>query len=520
MKNTAPTTIIDKSHKSLRGLHTALSPYPIWIAADAGLADRAAGTPLAERLRIHRIGPATCAVIDKFRPEDAAVIARIAAHCFVNDPAAITKTFAEGQMPWHLANAGCELHYRQGSEAAVDSRIRRHGVLPSLEFMLSDTDRLDALPRIARGSTQAERARPTQRRNAVVLLDMIQDFEILRPLLVRAAGPASPFDLSVAVSERLAASHMWTAVKSFLDVNEIYFFTPIGPVDIATALGSERALLIGAAESSAAAHSFGYTAFRTAPPKTTRVSVQHGFECIGLRHHRAHDIDFSNGVRFASDLILTWLPKHALTNVHPAEAHKCVPVGVVKASAERASMLLEARWRGIDGPPRTDTRHKLLIAENLHSVRFRTPARYQRFLSFIDTAAADPGIDVTIRSHPASRTLEKRKATNQLTFLDGVLRADDLAGFDSFVSPPSTIVLDAVMAGVRTGVWTDAAVHGDAANYAGLPVITDIADLSALTSGPDDTLAKLEALKWAVDATAALNGVPVAWNLLCQLMAQ
>ncbi|MFL6678605.1 MAG: hypothetical protein ACJ8IK_09700 [Burkholderiaceae bacterium] len=510
--------VVDKAHKDLKSMRAAVSTYPIWIAADAGLADRAQSTPLAERLRIHRLGAAACAVVDKFRPDDAAVIADIASHCFVNDPTAITKTFTEGHIPWHLASAGCELHFRQGSDANVDSRIRRHGVMSSLEFMLSDRPRLDQLSRLTTGTTHSERPARGQHRRAVVLLDMIQDFEILRPLLVRAAGPGSPFDLIVAVSERLAASHLWTAIKSFLDVHEIRFFTPIGPVDIANALGSERSLLLGAAESSAAAHAFGYTAFRTASPRTTRVSIQHGLECIGLRHHRAHDIDFSNGVRFASDLILTWIPNSALTNVHPAEAHKCVPVGVVKASSERAATLLEEQWRSDGEATRHASRHRMLIAENLHSVRFRTPARYQRFLAFIEAVAADPGIDLTIRSHPASRTLEKRSGMNNMTFLGGVLRADDLASFDSFVSPPSTIVLDAVSVGVRTGVWTDAAVHGDAANYAGLQIVTDPGDLAPLTSGANDVISKVQALKWGVGATASLNGVPAAWNLLCQLI--
>jgi hypothetical protein len=253
------------------------------------------------------------------------------------------------------------------------------------------------------------------------------------------------------------------------------------------------------------------------------VTLQHGYECIGLRHHIAHDNQFKQGVRFASDYILTWQGIDRLPNLHPLERHKVIPVGVAKWFAEASSLLHDEQWgpnaEGVASLSSNKGRSvsKLLIAENLHSVRFSTVvSRYQRFLRFILDAQNSPEIDLMVRSHPGKRTLEKNQKQNQITFLEGSLAPRDFNQFDLFVSPPSTIILDAILTGLPSLVWSDAARFGDVRNYRGLDMVTDIGEL---VNSRRDLRSRLRALKWAADNTSAFNGVPQAWNFLVNLAA-
>jgi hypothetical protein len=95
---------------------------------------------------------------------------------------------------------------------------------------------------------------------------------------------------------------------------------------------------------------------------------------------------------------------------------------------------------------------------------------------------------------------------------------EDLLPFDDCVSPPSTILLDAAIAGTPAAVWADNQVFGDVAHYSGLPVVTDFDDWLEL-SRADAVARRLRALDWAVRSSAALNGSPMAWGAICSLIA-
>jgi hypothetical protein len=500
-------------------LFQALSSHPVCFASPAS--DVGWPDTFRNRVRRHRCGAAEAVTVDALTSRDLPALRSMTCHALLTRPNSITLGFPDADLADQLAAAGFKLFFPTTFEGRIDTRNRHFALISSVEFLFSDNRRLHGYPLLGGNATLSEGEEPQGRRRAVVLLDLLQDFEILRPLLARAAAVGSPFEMTVAVTQRFAKSHLGELVSQFLQANEIPFFTPVGAIDVATALGENKALLLTAAESSAAPHVFAHTCCRLAPPRTLRVTIQHGLECVGLRHHRAHDFDFPHGVRFGSDVVLTWDHVEALPNLHPADVDKCVPVGVVKATAERCAALAESRWLNGSSGQRDEIdadKLRLLVAENLHSVRFKAPERYQRFLAFIDGTRRNHRIDLTMRSHPASRILEKKAESNRLQFLHGILRADDLARFHQFVSPPSTVVLDAVCAGVASAVWSDAPELGDTMHYRGLPVVADDGDLQRLLRD-DVGMRAFQGTQWAVGATAALNGVPAAWNKLCQLMA-
>jgi len=441
-------------------------------------------------------------------------LARLAPFAFLDRPSDIGTVFPVLEPVRSLVQAGLSLVLRHSDEGCDVARTSPHRRMGSLEFLLSDSERLTRSPMFAPRRADVAAVISGNRHRAVALLDLVQDFEILGPLLARASSPDSSFDLRVAITERVVKSSLWPHVQEFMALHAIPWFTPLGASDVTQALGSRKSLLLTASESTAGAHNFGHTVCRVAPPRALRVTMQHGLECVGLRHHRAHDIDLPVGVRFASDIVLTWDETARLPDLHPGEIDKCVPVGVIKALAEDAALAAEERWLTPAATRPANHRQRLLVAENLHSVRFRSPGRYQRFLRFIRTAQHSPDVELTIRSHPASRTLEKQRDANQLLFLDDMLRLGNLATFDSFVSPPSTILFDAVLAGVPAAVWTDSVASGDAVNYDGLPAVADYAEWSAIACAQGNDL---DAMAWAVRSTNGLNGVPAAWNSIVRL---
>lgn len=512
--STAPGSGIRVDHESWQALARALARHAVWFSPSGSDYP----SILTSRLREHRCGSAVALTVESLTIADFLPLRSITRCAFITSSDSIAPTFPDADLVAQLAKAGFKLFFSSSSEGLIDGRIGGYALIGEVEFLLSSIERLNRFPVNGGARAMAEHpsGRASDKRKAVVLLDLVQDFEVLKPLLTRAAAFTSPFDLVVAVSERVAQSSLGELVSQFLRANEIVHFTPIGPVDIAAALGNGKSLLLSASESSAGPHRFAHNCCLIAPARTMRVTIQHGLECVGLRHHRAHDLDFPHGVRFASDLILTWDHPDALPSLHAAEADKCVPVGVVKAIAERSASRAGARWNALlDGV--SGKCERVLIAENLRSVRFKAPGGFQRFLGLIETVSSDSELDLTIRSHPANGLLEKSGTSSQLKFLGGLLKADDFDRFDLFVSPPSTVILDAVCAGVTSAVWSSGGDVGDAMNYRGLPIVTDFGDLAPLL-GSDRGAHVVEQQNWAVGATSALNGVPAAWSTLCHVM--
>ncbi|KJV07697.1 hypothetical protein [Methylocucumis oryzae] len=422
------------------------------------------------------------------------------------------------QLPHYRFKVFCSF----SAERLIINRLNNYSLISRKEFLLSDYARLASYPALDSQSPRSSYHSTQSPVTTLFILDLIQDFEILRALILRAALPYSPLKPVVAISNRIIkhGSYLLKEIMNVLETFNISWFTPSGPVDIANALSGKQSALITASESNAAAHALSHKTCLIAPPGTIKITIQHGYECIGLRHHRSHDYAFRvNPVRFASDYILTWADEDQLPNLHPMERHKCIPVGVVKQFAEDVSVQLESGDFKNDSQSQKDhCVYDMLVAENLHSVRFSHPSKYQRLLNFINDANVSEQVKLTIRSHPAARTLELKPETkDKYRFLSGALSFDRVALYDALISPPSTILLDAAMAGVPAFVWSDNSLTGDAVNYDGLLSVADFADLQQVFAS---SLAhqQVSNFAWALRNTKALNGTPKAWNTILRLL--
>jgi hypothetical protein len=477
----------------------------------------------AGRALLHRLGRRNaCIGLDAFSAADLPMLRSICRIVLVRHETRLPERFDDDALR-RLEALGFRIFFEYGGDVYRSTGPRQYRLINLAEFAVSNPSRLAQYPAITRGDCLwPASASWAGKWRKVVVLNLVQDFEVLRPLLLKCAASAEWSNTCVAVSDLVAGSHTWEAVQGFLRTLGIPWFTPIGPVDVLNALGGGKAVLITASESTVPEHAFNHEVCRSASPRTARITIQHGYECVGLRHHRGHDRAFPRGVRFASDYVLTWAHPDALPDLHPADRGKCMPVGVIKWLAEDTAAAGDppghAGFRSPrKGEPPDSEPLPVLIAENLHSTRFLDPARYQRFRDFI-LDVNDRGFAVTIRSHPARRTLETGKNNAALNFLRGDLRAKELRQFGIVVSPPSTILLDAVLAGVPAALYSEEVDLGDCANYPGVPAVRDAGQFVELC-GDRKAMADIPQAnyRWAARNLCAFNGVPQAWSRLNEI---
>lgn len=500
-------------HDSFRSFHHQLDSASFWFATPEGLRTPSFSESLLTRMTIHRWNLASVLVIDAIAAEDLAILQKCTDSVYLNDLLHFAKNRPWGDTVAAFQTARFRLFCSHDQARMLSDKCFHATAIDPLEFLFSDQYRLRHYPSAALvPAVDVENQRKVIQ--AIFVLDLIQDAEILLPLIRRAAAHDSPFSLLVAVTNRVLESHVWEGLATLFTNQRISWFNPQNPLEMGARFSREKSLLITASESSAPGHVFCHQACRIAPTNVLRVTMQHGFECVGFRHHMAHDLQFSTDIRFASDIILTWQHVEDLVDLHPAEIPKCKTVGVIKSFAEQATFLRERFWRrqGVREATVMTISNDVLLAENLHSVRFSAPTRYQNFLQFIDQLSNLQNMSLTIRSHPGKRTLERLENPSR-RFLRGELEAESVAGFSYFVSPPSSIVLDAVLALVPAAVWSDNPNSGDCSNYRGLPIVSTSEDWVAthLQMGYE------QGLHWATQNTASFNGVDTAWATLINL---
>ena len=294
-----------------------------------------------------------------------------------------------------------------------------------------------------------------------------QDVAVLRPLILLAKSLPGK-QLELLVSKGLTGHAVGAEIEKIrAELNLPIAFCDSGE-DAARQLAGKSGILIVGHESSVKPyHAWTHDLFTSVGDSFLKVTLQHGFECVGFLHNAAHEAAHGRDIRFAADVVVGWFAETRLTSMHPAERPKLYVAG--------PPIMIEPRpprsRTGATQPPRG------MICENLHSVRFTAPAVHENFLAefsaFAERAAAG-GVRLDFRPHPAGQF------TDRMGFQlpPGVVRngqplyEQDLSAFDFAISPPSSILFDFVVARVPTAVWVDAEGRMDFANFAGLETVS------------------------------------------------
>lgn len=311
------------------------------------------------------------------------------------------------------------------------------------------------------------------RRVAAFVIQLVQDVNVLRPLIVMATRDFG-HDALILVHTAIYGRDPLGVWHRELD--EICAQTGARrhdfhqPSEVCRMLEGEG-LLFAASETNLPAHAVAHDLMRTAPRGFLRVTLQHGFECPGFDHSHAHDVAHGGQLVFAADILCSWRDADRLSSLTPSQLPKLVVTGPAPA------------LQCFGGPVPLENRGAALICENLHSVRIgqRRDARGEFIAQFEALARSErrKGHKVILRPHPGGQYFLRNRIRlpRGVTLSHAPIYKLDLRGFAYGVSAPSSVLIDFLLAGLPTAVWQDEARHVDVTNYSGLRIVRSLREL-------------------------------------------
>jgi glycosyltransferase involved in cell wall biosynthesis len=303
---------------------------------------------------------------------------------------------------------------------------------------------------------------------AIFLMNLVQDVNILRPLVFMAARDFG-FRTLILVSSKFAERDLHGIWRSELELLSAETGARLQTFEddweAFRALEGTGVIFAGS-ESSLPGHSATHAVFRYAPPTFLKVTLQHGFECVGFRHSAPHDRAHGRMVSFAADIVCAWQPADWQTSMAPSQRAKTLVTG--------PSAVLQP----FTAPFERDPDAAGIVCENLHSVRLNTTAELKG--EFVDAFGEFCGLvarerrEVVLRPHPGGQYVLKNKVV-----LPANARIDnapmyrlDLGQFSYGISAPSSVLIDMLLAGIPTAVWRDQQGNISTDNYAGLTSVS------------------------------------------------
>lgn len=357
---------------------------------------------------------------------------------------------------------------------------------------------------------------------AAFLIELTQDVAVCRPVArhFRALGG---LDLAFLVSPRFRkrdVNGVWYAeiqeISAQLDAALVEVDTVL---DVVKVLAGRCGMLISASESELNAHVFCHEVFLAAPVGFTRVTLQHGLECIGFNHNDAHDAAFGYRIGMACDIAASWFPVDDLHSVRPDQRAKILTVGPLLGLSHPPVFDRPRNW------PSSDATMHGLICENMHSVRFGRGAQTEFvtvFGAFVNAIAASDGT-AELRPHPGGRYTEKTnlELPSNVRFNRAPLYKQSLDKFTFGISAPSSVLLDMVWAGIPTAVWASGGDSVDIGIYEGLEVVSRISDWIAFAEAATrDPSPYMAAQRRYVSRLFDLPDIPSRYGRLHDLAVQ
>lgn len=310
--------------------------------------------------------------------------------------------------------------------------------------------------------------RPT----AVFLINLVQDVNVLRPLVFMGARDFG-MDCLLLVSAKFTGRDLFGIWRSELD--QISKETGARVEFFADDWEAHRHLrgqgvIFAASESHLHNHVTSHSVFRHAPRSFLRVTLQHGFECVGFRHSADHVRAHGPTASFGADLVCAWYGADQLLSMAPSQRPKLRVTGPTSVLQTRTGAA--ERHGGEPG----------LVCENLHSVRLNGAGDFKgEFVGAFDEFCrrmAEVGHKVVLRPHPGGQYVLKNKVPlppNAIINNAPMYRVD-LRQMAYGISAPSSVLIDMVLAGIPTAVWRDRQGDMDAGNYAGLTTVSTPAE--------------------------------------------
>jgi glycosyltransferase involved in cell wall biosynthesis len=312
--------------------------------------------------------------------------------------------------------------------------------------------------------------------HVILIVNLLQDINILRPLAYMAAKDLHhPTMILVTDAFRKRdRTGVWQQELANIASDtraEVHDFGTT--FDAVAQLPAGAGVMVAASESHLKAHHQVHDLFRAAPSRFLKVTLQHGFECVGFLQSRDQDMAHGKSITFAADIVCGWASAQRLVSMAPSQRHKLQVTGPTAVL-----QMPRAKQRG----NRSSTG---LVCENMHSPRLNVAGDFK--LDFLDTfqrfcsAMAGRGQTVALRPHPGGQYTIKNDVPlpANVELFNGPIYRLDLSEFAFGISAPSSILIDMVLAGIPTAVWHDPGSVMDLGNYDGLTRISSVEDWCA-----------------------------------------
>jgi len=306
-----------------------------------------------------------------------------------------------------------------------------------------------------------------EQRSAVFLMNLLQDVNVLRPLIFMAR--TFDFRVLILVSAKFVGRDTQGSWQAELETlrDEIgaeleYYESDWDAFRHLTGAG----IIFAGSESSVPAHAQTHSLFRYAPPGYLKVTLQHGLECVGFRHSKAHDFSYGQSVSFAADILCAWLPSELQTSIARSQRRKIHVTGPTSV------------LQTFTVPFVPDVNAPGLVCENLHSVRLNATSDLKSefigaFKEFCRLLAHE-GQEVVLRPHPGGQYVLKNTVSipPNARVNNAPMYRVDLRRFAYGISAPSSVLVDMLLANIPTAVWRDRDGAVDADNYQGLTSVS------------------------------------------------
>jgi len=302
------------------------------------------------------------------------------------------------------------------------------------------------------------------KQNAVFLLNLLQDVNIVRPLIYMAARDLGLYVELYITRQFLGRDHSGIWMRELNEIASESGATVIKIehlIEVIQLLQNKSGILIAGSESSLKAHQPVHEIFRMAPASFIKITLQHGFECVGFKQSRQHNLAHGNAVVFAADIVCGWSDPVSLDSILPSQLPKLCITGSTSLLQMHDSMDLSGIKTG-------------LICENLHSVRLNVSGDFKsEFIIMFNKfckSQSELKNDITLRPHPAGQYVLK----NRIYLPQNVILNNQpvyKVNFKNYlygISAPSSILIDMMLAEIPVAVWRDSAGEMDADNYEGL----------------------------------------------------
>ncbi|MEP4099874.1 glycosyltransferase, partial [Paraglaciecola sp.] len=312
-------------------------------------------------------------------------------------------------------------------------------------------------------------------KKVIFIINLLQDVNILRPLIYMASQDLNhPTELIVTNGFcNRDTDQKWRneISKIVADTKSLVFWVK-DDFDGYKALEGKAGMVFAASESDLSAHAPTHNLFKMAPSGLVKVTLQHGFECVGFMQSKQHIIAHGENITFGADVVCGWSELEYLTSMAETQKNKLLITGPTSA---------------IQVPKKAAMKHYGVICENLHSVRLSASGdlkvgfmeMFQNFCVQLNKRKAR----VVLRPHPGGQYVLKHNVEipSNVELNNEPMYKVDLSQYAYGVSAPSSVLIDMILANIPVAVWSDDDGIMDIGNYRGLAQVSNVQDLLEFT---------------------------------------